>query len=352
MVTTDLLPLIAMGIAFGFHDNSTEQLLVWMWLNLIFLFTVPPRLIFYAGFTSRRRWVQALGVGVALVSILLGIWGTTHGRTHLRVEEIEVTSSRIPSGWDNRRIVLFSDLHIGTLLQPAKEVSRLVDTLLGLHPDLILFAGDLVNIRHTELDESVARHLTRLKAPLGVYTITGNHDVGVYIKDSLHLSIEENTRRLIEQERALGWNVLDNESCLLLSHGDTISLTGISFDPSLRNFRHGLQLPEMDILPAYQGIDSTHFNITLCHLPQLWDLIRSTPFGDLTFSGHVHSMQHKIPVGERGWSLASLLYPRWSGRYDEAGKSLYINDGIGSVGIPTRLGAYPEITLIHLHSEE
>ena len=76
--------------------------------------------------------------------------------------------------------------------------------------------------------------------------------------------------------------------------------------------------------------------------------IADAGYGDLTLAGHVHSMQIKLRLFGRAFSPAQLLYTRWSGRYDEGGRTLYINDGTGYVVFPMRLGAYPEITLITL----
>ena len=99
---------------------------------------------------------------------------------------------------------------------------------------------------------------------------------------------------------------------------------------------------------AYAGVPDSLFNITLVHLPQLWGQILETGHGDLTLSGHVHSMQFKIRPWGRGWSPASWIYEHWSGRYDADGRTLYVNDGTGYVAYPMRLGAWPEVTLFTL----
>ncbi len=61
-------------------------------------------------------------------------------------------------------------------------------------------------------------------------------------------------------------------------------------------------------------------------------------------------MQTAVRLFGRRWSPAQLIYRRWSGRYDENGRTLYINDGTGCVAYPMRLGADPEITLLVLRS--
>ena len=130
--------------------------------------------------------------------------------------------------------------------------------------------------------------------------------------------------------------------------GDSISLTGLSFDPALRHMRHDPDLPPADLSGAYRGVPDSLYNITAVHIPQLWGQIADAGYGDLTLAGHVHSMQMKLRLFGRAFSPAQLLYTRWSGRYDEGGRTLYINDGTGYVVFPMRLGAYPEITLITL----
>ena len=103
-----------------------------------------------------------------------------------------------------------------------------------------------------------------------------------------------------------------------------------------------------DLSGAYRGVPDSLYNITAVHIPQLWGQIADAGYGDLTLAGHVHSMQIKLRLFGRAFSPAQLLYTRWSGRYDEGGRTLYINDGTGYVVFPMRLGAYPEITLITL----
>ena len=351
LLLTDLLPLPCMAVGWLLPDNPTGAVNLFSWLNLLFLCTVPTRLLCYAGWASRRRWGRVLGFAAAAGLAGALVWGTVWCRSDLRVERVEVRSHKLPESFDGLRVALFSDLHAGALLNPERETARVVDTLLSLDADLILFGGDLVNIRYTELDDAVSRQLARLKAPLGVYSVLGNHDMGVYIKDSLTLAHEVNTARLLERQRALGWRVLNDETVYLRRGGDSISFTGIAFQRSLRNFRHDGTLPDVDLTDLYAEVPDTLFNLTLCHLPQLWELITAQGFGDLTLAGHVHSMQMKIPLGRRGLSLARILYKRWSGAYTEGGRTLYINDGIGAVGIPTRLGAAPEVTLIRLRRE-
>lgn len=186
LALTALLPLVVLLIGKLRSDNTPCDLLAHNWPLLVFLLTVPTRILLYIGWHFRHWSLRALSVVAAAGVIVLLGWGVAVGRTRLVVNHITHHSERLPEGWRGVRILQFTDLHIETLVKPEEELRRLVDTILSLKPDMILFTGDLVNVRHTELDEPLMAILERLRAPLGVYSVTGNHDVGVYIKEVSH----------------------------------------------------------------------------------------------------------------------------------------------------------------------
>lgn len=343
-VAADLLPFAAALLGYLVRDNTTPVIMISMWIVWFWMTTALTRLVYYTfNFFGRRR----TGLILAACTAVLLVVGATAGRTRFRVSRVEVCSGKLPEAFDGARIVQISDLHLGTIVRPERELTRLADTINALRPDWVVFTGDLVNIRAEELDERAARLLGRIEAP--VYSVTGNHDIGAYIKDSLHHTMEENLHEVIARQRAMGWNLLDDETCYLHRGGDSISLTGLSFDPALRLLRHKRDLPATGLERAFAGTPTELYNITLVHVPQLRPKITAAGYGDLVLSGHVHAMQCKVRPWGRGWSPAALLYKEWSGRYEDSdGKILYINDGIGCVGYPMRLGARPEITLITL----
>lgn len=344
------LPLLAVIVLQGlFRDNTTGLTAACMWLFWIWLFLFLPRLIFYLfrGMNLPRfGTVAAVGVAGLLV------WGVTAGRTSLRVNRVEIFSEKLPASFDGFRIVQFSDMHVGTVVSPKRELQRIVDSVQSLHPDLIVFTGDLVNIRSSELNEGIAAILRGLQAPFGVISVMGNHDVGVYIKDTVRQSPAESAREVIAWQRRLGWQVLEDTTGYLSRGGERISVSGISFDPALRKKRHDSELPPARLDVVYRGVPDSLFNLTAVHLPQLWPQIIEHGYGDLTLSGHVHSMQMKIRLFGRAFSPAHWLYDRWSGLYTDREHALYINDGTGYVAYPMRLGAWPEITLITLRTCE
>ena len=340
---TDSLPIAAAVAGACLHDNTASYMLWAMWMFWAWMTTVFPRICYFL-FNALHRPRTGIVLGAAVAIVL--ICGATEGRTSLRVEELTVCSGRLPAAFDGLRIVQLSDLHVGTMLRPEKELQRIVDRVNALQPDLIVFTGDLVNIRSSELDSRSMPPLERFLAP--VYSVTGNHDTGVYIENQQKLPPSESLAQVIERQQRMGWHLLQDSTVYLRRDSDSISLTGLSFDPQLQWHRHAAELRSDNIRAAYRGVPDSLFNITAVHLPQLWNQITEQGYGDLTLAGHTHSMQMKLRFGSWQWSPAAWMYERWSGRYDRAGRTLYINDGIASVGYPMRLGARPEITLITL----
>ena len=340
---TDALPLVSSVINVLSPDNGTGLMYLYMWLFWGWIVTVLPRLAFYVfNFLHLRRTGYAVAAGLTLFFL----WGATWGRTSIRVSEVEICSDRIPEAFDGYRFVQISDIHVGTIVRPEHDLARLAECINSLHPDAVFFTGDLVNIRAEELDDRTRPLLRQIEGP--VWSVTGNHDVGTYIKDSVRFPAAVQAREVVARQRSMGWRVLEDTTVYLRRGADSISLTGISFDPALRDRRHDRNLPAPALGRAYAGVPDSLFNITLVHLPQLWGQILETGHGDLTLSGHVHSMQFKIRPWGRGWSPASWIYEHWSGRYDADGRTLYVNDGTGYVAYPMRLGAWPEVTLFTL----
>lgn len=343
IVATDLPPLISAVSGWVMRDNSTGWMIALMWIVWVWIAAVLPRMAYYL-FALLRLRIPGLLLSAALAAVLIA--GATAGRTRLSVDRVSLCSDRLSEGFDGVRIVQLSDIHLGTFVRTERQLGRLVDTVAALHPDLVVFTGDLVNIRCTELDSAAMRQLARLPAP--VFSVTGNHDSGAYIRDTAALPRPQSLECLLERQRAMGWRVLNDETVYLHRGGDSISLSGIAYDPGIGRRRHDAELPPADLERVYRAVPDSLYNLTLVHLPQLWEQIAAAGYGDLTLAGHVHSMQMKIRIGRWVWSPASWLYERWSGRYERGGRTLYINDGTGCVGYPMRLGARPQITLLTL----
>ncbi len=348
----DLLPQIYWLLTneLLWRDNPTWMVVGSMWIYFIYMITVIARgpLMLALAYTQSIWWrVVAAFLGIFLICQF--VYGMAVTRTDYAVRHVILRSERLPATFDGYRILHFSDLHVASLVRPKREVADIVNICNAQQADMIAFSGDLINVRHSELTPQITDLLSELSAKDGVFAVTGNHDRGVYVRDSLTITTAYTTSQVIATEKEMGWQVLDNDTQYIHRGKDSIAITGISFSAQLQDARHSSNLPEVDISKAYGDANKGDFNITIAHIPQLWDRILDEGYADLTLSGHTHAMQIKIPVGRRGISPSRLLYKRWSGLYEKRNRWLYINDGIGLTLYPMRLGAPPEITIIELH---
>lgn len=298
-----------------------------------------PRLF---GRKRRSRIVMWTGIALSCVIFMAMIGGALIGRYLIDVREVTVNIDDLPESFDSYRIAQISDLHVGSYGNDTAFISRLVDSVLATKPEMIVFTGDIVNRRSDELIPFV-RPLSRLNAKDGVYSIMGNHDYGDYYNWPDSDAKSANIDSLRSMIRRMGWISLDNSHRFIYRSGDSIALIGVENvgDPPFRTYG--------DLSAAYpRGLDDTTVKILLSHNPAHWhNDIASVDSAsiDLTLSGHTHAMQ--ICVG--GWSPAALRYPEWGGLYaDSLGRQLYVNIGTGTVAIPSRIGADPEITVITL----
>jgi predicted MPP superfamily phosphohydrolase len=330
-----------------------------MWLLWVFLLTALPKLLFTLG--SLFDWLIALivrkryhlfrwvGGAIALVVVVGMICGATVGREKFVVDSVEVCSLRLPEAFEGYRIVQFSDVHLGTLNRPEQRLAQMVETINSLDADLVVNSGDIVNISYRDFTPEAAAVLSQIKARDEVVSVYGNHDLGFYIKDSLALPPAENVARLGEIFAGMGWHTLRDQTMYVHRGADSIAVSGINFPHDGHLNGHNSDLAGIDLVKTFEGVPPDIYSVMVSHAPQMWEQIIGEGRGDLTLSGHVHAMQVKINLLGWEWSPAQLLYKEWSGLYRNSdNKSLYINDGIGYVGYPMRVGAPSQITLITL----
>jgi predicted MPP superfamily phosphohydrolase len=293
---------------------------------------------------SRSVFMSWMGLiaGSGLLGSLVYGFGNKY---RYEVRRQKVRSSKLPGSFQGLRIVQLSDIHVGSFDDPA-AVSRGIDKALSLKPDLIVFTGDLVNNLASEIGE-YEQIFSRLKAPLGIYSILGNHDYGDYVKWDSAEAKQENLDRLKSIHRRMGWTLLMNEHVSIQKGADRIALIGVENWSSRVNFkRYG------DLARATQGLASDQYQILLSHDPSHWEteVTQQYPNIDLTLSGHTHGMQFGMELPGFRWSPVQYVYRRWAGLYQSGNQQLYINRGFGFLGYPGRVGILPEITLIELYT--
>lgn len=350
--------LLTVAICLPKREGSSLHPILWM--LFIFLTIYASKIGYIIGSAIgyllriwRRRRLdtrQWLGLPLAFLFLFTFVWGTFVGRHHIEIKEVTVQSRNLPASFNGYRIVQFSDAHVDSWGNDTTFVSKLVDCINSLNPDLIVFTGDIVSRNTKELHPFV-NVLSRLKANDGVYSVLGNHDYGDYYNWSSEKEKEANLAELISLEKQMGWKLLNNANDTIRRGNDFIVIAGVENwgEPPFKQYGDLSKA-----LPAKPSNKDT-FILLLSHNPMHWhNTVRYNSDIDLTLSGHTHAMQCEFSIGNWRWSPSQWRYPEWSGLYSskptpETLSQLYVNVGSGSVGMPARLGtSFPEVTVITL----
>lgn len=290
--------------------------------------------------SSHRNWGKAVGMVLALYIAFVVTWGYVVGFGDIRVHQVDLDFSDLPDGFDGLRIVQFSDAHVGTYTGRRMDIlRRAVDSINAQHPDVICFTGDIQNVQPSEL-VPVLPLLSQLRAPMGVYSVLGNHDYSMY------LNTDEQTRHANEQwlcqmERQMGWTLLLDEHRTLRRGADSIFIAGMENDGEPPFPAKG------DVARTVKGIPHGAFTLMLQHDPSAWQChIIPKSEAQLTLSGHTHGGQIEI----FGFRFTHIGGKRDLGLYRLANRYLYVSGGLGGV-LPLRYGVEPEITLFVLHQK-
>jgi predicted MPP superfamily phosphohydrolase len=279
-----------------------------------------------------------LGLGGTLFGTLLFGFGNKY---NYQVKKIKLRFENLPDAFKGMRMVHISDIHSGSF-QDIRAVNKGIDLILKQQADLIVFTGDLVNDRATEM-EPYQSSFGRLTAPLGVFSTLGNHDYGDYVQWPSAQAKIDNLEALKKVHARMGWRLLMNEHVILEKKAEKIALLGIeNWGAKARFPKYG----KMDL--AYPGTENIPFKILLSHDPSHWDaqIVSEYPSIDLMLSGHTHGMQFGLENPYFKWSPVQWMYKQWAGLYEQGKQKLYVNRGYGFIGYPGRVGILPEITVI------
>lgn len=291
---------------------------------------------------SRSVFLSWLGLaaGGSLFASLVYGFGNKYSYD---IKRIKLAFDNLPKSFKGLKIIHISDIHSGSF-NDKTAVKKGVEKILNEKPDLILFTGDLVNDRATEMHDYMDI-FNQLKAPLGVYSTLGNHDYGDYVRWETEAAKTANLQRLKEVHGELGWKLLMNEHVVLEKENEQIAVLGIENWGAKGRFPKYGKMHE-----AHPGTEKYPFKILLSHDPSHWDaeVKTSYPDVDLMLAGHTHGMQFGIEIPGFKWSPVQYMYKQWAGLYESGKQKLYVNRGFGFIGYPGRVGILPEITLIEL----
>lgn len=323
---------------------------LYLYLFVLGVFILPKIFIALCSFTglmicrlrhSGRNWGNLIGIIGALYIIYITIYGSTIGFDKLEVKHVDIYSKDIPPAFEGYRMVHISDFHIGTYIgNRVKILERTVDSIIALHPDAVLFTGDLQNVQPQEL-YPVRELLARLKAKDGVFSVLGNHDYSEYIKAEPAIKIA-NEKEMISRQRQMGWTLLMNEHRAIHRGNDSIIIAGTENDGKAPS------PSKADLGKALQGVNGKDYVILLQHDPSSWRRsILPESKVQLTLCGHTHGGQ----ISVLGLRPTLLSYREDSGMYEENGRQLYVTNGLGGT-IPLRFGVSREIVVLTLHHKK
>ena len=291
---------------------------------------------------TRSAFLSWLGLAVGG-----GLFGTLvygfSNKYRYQVKRVPLAFKNLPASFKGLKIVHISDIHSGSFMDK-NAVLKGIDKIIKQRPDLILFTGDLVNDRAVEMTEYLDI-FNLLKAPLGVYSILGNHDYGDYVRWDSQAIKTANLESLKQVHARLGWKLLMNEHVVLDRNGEKIALLGIENWSAKGNFPKYGRLSD-----AHSGTENYPFKILMSHDPSHWDGEVRSKYKDidLMLSGHTHGMQFGVELPGFRWSPVQYMYKQWAGLYENEKQKLYVNRGFGFIGYPGRVGILPEITVIEL----
>jgi len=286
---------------------------------------------------TRSDFIQrtALIAGGTLFGLL------TYGmfnRYRYKVNKIKLSFDKLPQGFKGMRFVQISDIHSGSFGDPS-SVMKGVDIINELKADLVLFTGDIVNSEHEEMDDYMDV-FDKIKAPMGVFSILGNHDYSDYSRNASEEKKEGNRALIRDIHKKLGWRLMIDEHLHLERNNDKLALLGVgNISKSFHTYG--------DLSKAYDGLSADEFKILMSHDPTHWDLEVNTDYQDidLTLSGHTHGMQFGLNLPGFKWSPVQYMFKQWAGLYEKGAQKIYVNTGFGFLGYPGRVGFLPEITL-------
>ena len=284
---------------------------------------------------GRRQFLERAASAVIATPFVAGAYGLFYGRLNLQITRQPIRLPRLPSAFAGFRIAQLSDIHIGPFM-PEDQIRRYVEITNSLRPHLIALTGDFLTW-DPSTQGAVVRVLADLKAPFGIFGCLGNHEAWSHTEDSI--------TRLFQE---VGIRVLRQTNVPVSTAGERLNLIGVDY----RTQRHTPGPPNDRFVRQYlEGVEPlvAHdaINILMSHNPNTFD--RAAELGiELSLAGHTHGGQLALEFVSPEIAPSRLVTPYVAGWFSKPGAQLYVNRGIGTIGVPMRVGAPPEITLFEL----
>jgi predicted MPP superfamily phosphohydrolase len=275
---------------------------------------------------GRRRALNAAGnVLMAAPFVVMG-YGAMVERLGFRVRELDVPLPGLPLDLDGLRILQISDIHLSAFLHES-DLARVIDMTLDLRPHVAVVTGDLISSRGDPLDACI-RQLARVKSDAGTFGCMGNHE--------RYAGVE---RYAAEAGARAGIRFLRGEAQTLRFGNSVLNLAGVDYQ-SLADRGHYLRGAERLVVPGAA-------NVLLSHNPDVFPVAARQGY-NLLLAGHTHGGQVTVEILDQSINPARFFTPYVYGLFRAGRSAAYVTRGIGTIGIPARIGAPPEISVLRL----
>lgn len=275
---------------------------------------------------SRRDFLDGSAKTAMMLPFAAGGYGTFIGRDDFEVRETELRVKGLSADLDGLRIVQISDIHYGPYLD-RQDLRRVVGMANELRPQIAFLTGDFITREGDPLVECLDE-VAKLRADSGLWACLGNHEEFARCSD------------LTERYGAgKGIQVLRKRAQELRFGGGKINLIGVDYQRQSEGYLSGVA----DL------VDAAAFNVLLSHNPDVFPTAAAAGC-DLTLSGHTHGGQVTVEIVEQTLNPGRFFTPYVVGEYRIGEKAAYVTRGVGTVNMPMRIGAMPEIATLVLRS--
>jgi predicted MPP superfamily phosphohydrolase len=273
---------------------------------------------------TRRDLISGLARAAVGVPFAAAGYGTFIGREQFELREVELAIADLPASLDGLRITQITDIHAGPYLS-LKQVERVVRMANETRPHVAVVTGDLITADGDPLEQTLDR-LADLKADSGIWGCMGNHEDFTRSKGFTESHGASRGIRFLRHQK---------ES---LQFGEaTLTLSGVDYQWQTRPY----------LVQARELIEPGAFNLLLSHNPDVFPAAAALGY-DLVLGGHTHGGQVTVEIVEQWVNAGHFFTPYVAGEYRIGNSALYVSRGIGTVNLPMRIGALPEITLVRL----
>lgn len=326
-----------------------------MMMNLSIIMVVLPSMLLivlhYTGVIVKikhkgyMRSLTGLSVLTWVLIIILCLWGLFIGRFNTAWENVEIKIAGLHHDLDGLVIVHLSDMHLGSFYRHNNKMVAIAMKVNEIKPDIIVNTGDFITLGYAEFGR-FDTILADMKSEYGNFAILGNHDMGTYLPCNDQYNAMNTMWLVSDMITASGYTLLNLSNKIINIGHASVAIIGAE----TRGKHPDLFHPDID--SALKGTDKADLRILLTHDPNHWyEVTDKYPDIELTLAGHTHGMQAGYIGRKKEWSPAKYSYPRWHGLFRVDGMQLYVNRGLGTIGLPIRIGMPPEVTIITLRSE-